>query len=83
MEFLKNSRELGKTEKIFIVILIIALIGAGWFAWYTGNDKASKIDSFEECVAAGNPIMESLPEQCSANGKTFQNEAQLKLPTSE
>jgi hypothetical protein len=29
------------------------------------------IDSFEECVAAGNPVMESFPRKCSADGKTF------------
>lgn len=31
----------------------------------------SEIASFEECVAAGNPVMESYPRQCSANGQTF------------
>lgn len=29
------------------------------------------INSFEECVAAGNPVMESYPPQCRANGRTF------------
>ncbi len=29
------------------------------------------IDSFEECIAAGNPAMESFPRQCIANGQTF------------
>ncbi len=32
------------------------------------------ITSFEECAAAGNPIMESYPRQCSANGQTFVEE---------
>lgn len=27
--------------------------------------------SFEECVAAGNPVMESYPRQCRADGQTF------------
>ncbi len=31
----------------------------------------SKIDSFEDCVAAGFPIMESYPRQCRAEGKLF------------
>jgi hypothetical protein len=31
------------------------------------------ISSFEDCKNAGNPIMESFPEQCSANGRTFMN----------
>jgi hypothetical protein len=30
-----------------------------------------RISSFEECVAAGNPVMESFPRQCRAQGKTF------------
>lgn len=29
------------------------------------------ITSFEECIAAGNPAMESYPRQCRANGQTF------------
>ncbi len=33
-----------------------------------------EILSFEECVAAGNPVMESYPRQCSADGKTFTEE---------
>lgn len=32
------------------------------------NFKAS---NFEECVKAGNPVMESYPMQCRSNGKTF------------
>ena len=29
-----------------------------------------KIDTFEACEKAGNPIMESYPRQCTANGRT-------------
>jgi hypothetical protein len=29
------------------------------------------ISSFEDCVAAGNPVMESYPRQCAAGGQTF------------
>ena len=38
------------------------------------NDKATdpSINSFEECVEAGNPVMESYPEQCrTEDGKHF------------
>lgn len=31
----------------------------------------TSISDFDSCVAAGNPVMESYPRQCSANGKTF------------
>ncbi len=38
----------------------------------TINDtQTDEINSFEECVAAGNPIMESYPRQCRAGNKTF------------
>ncbi len=30
-----------------------------------------EVTSFEECVLAGNPIMESHPQQCQHNGETF------------
>lgn len=45
-----------------------------------GNPSASKperpcgekeVTNFSECLAAGNPIMESYPRQCRAGGETF------------
>jgi hypothetical protein len=30
-----------------------------------------EINNFEDCVAAGNPVMESYPRQCRANEETF------------
>lgn len=35
------------------------------------DDTAAAITNFEECAAAGNPIMESYPRQCRANSQTF------------
>ena len=32
------------------------------------------IDSFDDCVNAGNPVMESYPRQCRANGQLFVEE---------
>ncbi|HLD64319.1 MAG TPA: Gmad2 immunoglobulin-like domain-containing protein [Candidatus Peribacteraceae bacterium] len=38
---------------------------------------SSTIDSFEDCVAAGYPIMESYPEQCrTPDGRTFVRQLQ-------
>ena len=34
----------------------------------------NEIKNFEQCIAAGNPAMESYPRQCSANGQTFVEE---------
>jgi hypothetical protein len=36
------------------------------------QNQNSQIDSFEQCLAAGNPIMESHPRQCrTMDGKHF------------
>lgn len=44
------------------------------------NTVESSIDSFEECVAAGNPVMESYPRQCkTSDGKNFVEEANTTL----
>jgi hypothetical protein len=34
-------------------------------------DSEKTITDFESCAAAGNPVMESYPRQCGANGQTF------------
>ena len=33
--------------------------------------SSGEITNFEECIAAGNPAMESYPRQCRADGQTF------------
>lgn len=35
------------------------------------KDVCVKVTDFESCVAAGNPVMESYPRQCSAGGVTY------------
>ena len=37
----------------------------------TACTQVTQITSFEECEAAGFPVMESYPRQCRANGRTF------------
>lgn len=34
----------------------------------------AEITSFEECIAAGNPVMESYPRQCRAGDTVFVEE---------
>ncbi len=36
--------------------------------------SSTNITSFEECVEAGNPVMESYPRQCTVDGQTFVEE---------
>jgi len=54
-----------------IAILIIA--GAGWWFYQQGGEQA--ITTFEECAAAGHPVMESYPRQClTPDGRTLVEE---------
>src|SRR3989338_10780006 len=36
--------------------------------------NSSPVANFEECVKAGNPVMESYPRQCNHNGQNFVEE---------
>ena len=57
-----------------VVLLIIAGAGiAGVYYWNMLRNKA--VGSYDECVAAGNPIHESSPESCSTpDGKHYINQ---------
>lgn len=71
-------------KKWLVIAGVLALIGGlGIGAWVmnkddklldsaTDDDTTSEINSFDECVLAGYPVMESFPEQCSVpGGETF------------
>jgi hypothetical protein len=48
------------------------------------DSAESSIDSFEECIMAGNPVMESYPRQCkTSDGKNFVEEVDSKLMSPE
>lgn len=64
--------------KISLFILIILIIGFAALGLYffqqtekQANQNIISISNFEECVAAGYPVLESYPRQCQANGQTF------------
>lgn len=72
-------------KTLFAIIGIIILLSAGaafavtklcqddWcyvFPWQKQTAEAA-INNFEDCVHAGNPVAESYPRQCIANGKSF------------
>ena len=62
-----------------IIVLVVTLIIGGFIGYYFGYDigyeKAlntlGEVTNFEECAAAGNPVAESYPRQCRANGQNF------------
>ncbi len=59
------------------IILILLVVGI------SGCTKLKSINSFEDCVNAGNPVMESYPRQCRANGETFTEELESKMTIKE
>jgi len=63
------------TTKIIIALILTIVVGYLAVTIYknqTDTTPATVITSYEQCVAAGYPIMESYPEQCAVpNGPTF------------
>ena len=56
-----------------LVAFFIVLLIAGLGVWkYQRTSKVAQINSFEECVQADYPILESYPEQCrTPDGRSF------------
>lgn len=53
-------------------LALAAIVAAVWFYFENKQGAQAQINSFEECAAAGYPIMESYPEQCrTPDGRTF------------
>lgn len=72
----------GLVQIILLIVIAGIVVGTGYYVWQNRNidtalntvDTKAQITNFDECVAAGNPVMESYPEQCAANGQTFVND---------
>lgn len=67
----------------FIVLLSLLLLALGIFIGFQikeGNAIA-RINSFDDCAAAGYPIMESYPPRCmTPDGRSFTDE-EISTPT--
>jgi hypothetical protein len=54
---------------LVIIVLILILL---FYIPTLGDTEVKEINSFEECAAAGNPVMESYPRQCrTTDGRIF------------
>ncbi|MBA7621029.1 hypothetical protein ES703_28386 [subsurface metagenome] len=61
-------------KKIFIFLIVVILGGTAVYftVFKSGETPTPDINSFEECVSAGYPVLESYPRQCKTpDGKTF------------
>ncbi|MFA5134873.1 MAG: hypothetical protein WC505_03750 [Patescibacteria group bacterium] len=57
-----------------IILIAVLMTAAALYYQYCQDDaqgSVAVISSFEDCAAAGNPVMESYPRQCVAGGRTF------------
>ena len=54
---------------IILGVVLVVLVILGFLI-----PSKPKVESFDECVAAGNPVMESYPGKCKDNGNTFTEE---------
>lgn len=59
-----------KSLIILVFIIIITSAGAAW-KFMQKKALAPVVTNFEECVAAGNTVMESYPRQCRHGEQTF------------
>lgn len=64
-------------NRFYLIATFIFVLVLVFFMWWSSSslDMSSRkliINSFEDCVAAGNPVMESYPGQCrSRSGELF------------
>lgn len=60
-----------KNKFSLIIVIIITIIGFGVLWKTTKKEAPTIVTNFEECVSAGNPVMESYPRQCKDSDQTF------------
>lgn len=61
-----------KTMKLIILLIAVVAVVLVGVLVTSGDDDTAQITNYEECVAAGYPIMESYPEQCAVpDGPSF------------
>lgn len=70
-----NSKQKQRSVYWLLVIMGIVLVIATILVWKPW--ASNTISNFESCKSAGGAILESYPEQCMMNGKSFTNTAQI------
>lgn len=57
--------------KILIALLfVVLLVIAAWF-YHRSKNAPPNVHDFDSCVAAGYPILETYPEQCTYQGESY------------
>lgn len=67
------------TIVIAVVCTVLTIGGVLVFILSQSDNRQANISNYEQCVAAGNPILESYPEQCvTPDGRSFTRELTLE-----
>ncbi|MDO8619793.1 MAG: Gmad2 immunoglobulin-like domain-containing protein [bacterium] len=67
-----NERRKKAVKQIIFGVILLAIAGVSYF--FGGKNSVSVL-SFSDCVAEGNPVMESYPRQCKTkDGQTFKED---------
>ncbi len=67
-------------KKAFVALSSLFLLAACSPASPATPGDEKTVSSFEECVAAGHPVMESLPRQCRHGDQNFVEPAEIPAP---
>lgn len=74
-------RRISRNKLTLIILALIVVIGGVLIFTGEGSNNNGAISSFEECVDAGNPVMESYPRQCrTQDGRLFVEEIKDPQP---
>lgn len=81
----EKSQKYQRLERWLAAALILIVAWIAWVWYALGNDAEANINSYDECVAAGNPVAESFPEQCfTDDGRSFTRDTeQNEVPQEE
>lgn len=72
--FIRKQTKRKKMKKTIMLLTVIIIIGVS-LLFFKNNGEEKQITNFEECAAAGYPVMESYPRQCrTPNGTLFKEE---------
>ncbi len=72
---MKNLSQLLQYKTALIIVVTVIVIV---FSFMLLRKSTATVRSFEECRKVGGALLESYPEQCLFDGKTYTNESQSK-----
>ncbi len=57
-------------KTLLSIVAVLVILGVG-ITWKLTRDSTTIVTNFEQCVAAGNVVLESYPRQCKAGEQTY------------